>query len=686
MRLRELAGNLSLSLATMALVLGGAELALRRLAPPPAVAPYITDWQDWDGEFYTVKSTAAGWPPWEDYNGDGLRDRDHEVARSPGTRRVVCLGDSTTLGWGVSPPEAYPQVLEELLEAEGDPTEVLNVALGGWSTRQELIAYRRIARKYRPDVVLLGICLNDIAEMQNNLSRPPRWLTALYQRSALVRTLVRAREREIADVEQLFSERDSRRVRAAYARVFADLRTLRDEVTRDGASFVVLVFPFRFQVLPGAPPPFAQQTIAAFCKEQGIPSLDLLPAIARAGPESFHDIDHFSVAGARLVAGEVLASGLVGGEARRPQAEEPPAPRAADVPALVRALGQGGDRERVATLRGLARAGPAAQAAAPEVAALLDHGSPVVRAAAARTLGAVGALPAKLQAALVAHLADPEERVRWRATEALEGIALDAGACVQPLTRLLLDRASPGRQSAARVLGAMGPEAAPALHALVAALDDPSPPVRARAAWALGRVGPPAHGAVPALVKALDDPEVRWWAVDALGGIGPGAVGAMPALVAALRDSSSNVRWRATLALAAIGPAARAAAPALIEATRDEQEHVRLGAVAALSKVEAGAEAALPVYRRALADPAVRVRELAAKEIGLLGPAAAPAADDLAARLADEDAGVRARAARSLGRLGRLPRSAHRLLEQAAQDPESAVRAEAAKSLALVRP
>jgi HEAT repeat protein/lysophospholipase L1-like esterase len=687
MRLRGLAANLALSLASVTVVLGGAELAVRRFAHEPAIAGYITDWQAWDGEFYTVKSTAAGWPPWEDYNGDGLRDRDHEVARTPGTRRVVCLGDSTTLGWGVSPQEAYPQVLEEMLESEGDRTEVLNVALGGWSTRQELIAYRRVARKYRPDVVILGICLNDVAEMQNNLSRPPRWLAALYRRSALVRRLVRAREREIAQVEQLFSEPDSPGVRAGYARMFADLKTLRDEVRSDGAAFAVLIFPFRFQVKPEAPPPYAQRTIAAFCKAQGIPYLDLLPAIGRAGRESFHDIDHFSAAGARLVAAEVLASGLVGttsSPSLMSQAAE--APRAADVPGSIGALAHGSDRDRVAATRALARLGPAAHEAAPALASLLNDGSPVVRAAAARALGAVGPLTAAGQLALVARLGDADERVRWRATESLEETELDPAVCLEPLTRILADRRSPGRQYAARVLGTLGPPAAPAVPALVAELDDPSPPARARAAWALGRIGPPARGAVPALVKAIEDPEVRWWAIDALGGIGAGAVAAEPALVAALRDPSSNVRWRAALALASIGPAAKAAAPALAEAARDDQEHVRLGALAALAKVEAAADLALPVYRRALGDPGSRVRDLAAKDLGLLGPAAAPAAEELAAHLTDEDVGVRSRAARSLGRLGRLPSSARRALERATQDHEEVVRVEAAKALTLVRP
>ena len=63
----------------------------------------------------------------------------------------------------------------------------MNVALMGWSTRQERIAWQRIARHYRPDQVVLAVCLNDIPELFNNLSRPPRWLARLHEPSALVR-------------------------------------------------------------------------------------------------------------------------------------------------------------------------------------------------------------------------------------------------------------------------------------------------------------------------------------------------------------------------------------------------------------------------------------------------------------------------------------------------------------------
>jgi lysophospholipase L1-like esterase len=292
----------------------------RWAGPSAAAAPasYITDWQAWEGEFYTVKSTAVGWPPWEDYNTDGLRDREHTIEKRPGTRRVACLGDSVTLGWGIRPDQAWPQVLEAQAAASGVDLDVMNVALGGWSTRQEVIAYRRIVRRYRPDQVLLGLCLNDVAEMQNNLSRPPRLVAQLYRRSALVRWIVGARRREIAGVEELFSSPASPQVREGWERVFAELRTLRDEVRADGASFAILVFPFRFQVALGAPAPIAQRTLAQSCRREGIPLLDLLPALASVGEAAFLDYDHLSPAGAGLVAEQVLGSSLLSGAGAAP--------------------------------------------------------------------------------------------------------------------------------------------------------------------------------------------------------------------------------------------------------------------------------------------------------------------------------------------------------------------------------
>ncbi len=212
-RSQRLLPNLLLSLATGGLFLGlleGGARLLEKRQPPRPVADYIWNWDErWDGEFYTVGSDAVGWPPWQEFNADGLRDRARPTEKLPGAHRVIALGDSVTMGAGIEASEAWPQRLEARYQREGRPVEVLNVALWGWSTRQERIAYERFGRPRKPDEVLLAVCLNDIPELQNNLTRPPEWLATLFRRSALVRRLVNAQGREIHDVEQLFREPNS---------------------------------------------------------------------------------------------------------------------------------------------------------------------------------------------------------------------------------------------------------------------------------------------------------------------------------------------------------------------------------------------------------------------------------------------------------------------------------------------
>ena len=142
--------GLGVSVLLLAALEGGARLALKRRPPRPAVAGYIWDWDDkMPGGFYVMKFDGVGWPPWEEFNGDGLRDRTRTKEKPEGWTRIAILGDSVTLGAELSPHEAYPQLLEARFAAQGRRAEVMNVALWGWSTRQQRIAWQKIARQYR---------------------------------------------------------------------------------------------------------------------------------------------------------------------------------------------------------------------------------------------------------------------------------------------------------------------------------------------------------------------------------------------------------------------------------------------------------------------------------------------------------------------------------------------------------
>lgn len=560
-RARALAANLALSASTLllaALVLEGGARGLDWLFPRPKRAAYLWDWErEWRGDFYTLKPSGAGWPPGP-VNRDGVRDRPHPVGKLPGLRRIVFLGDSVTLGFGIEPEQAFPQRVGELLEDAGAEAEAFNLALMGWTTRQQRIAYRRIARRYRPDAVVLGVCLNDVPELQNNLSAPPRWLSRLHARSALVRRVTRAEAREIRSVEELFQDPPPGAVRAGFALFFEELRALRAELRADGVAFSLLLFPFRFQVLPGAPPPRAQQRLVEFCRAEGLPCLDLLPAFQKLGATAFFDYDHLSATGAQATAEALLAWGALDVGRRAPEVLG----ARAGLAALRRALARGSADERVAAAWAIRRMGPAGAAALPELASALEASDPRIRAAAARGVGALRADGRPAQPALLRLLADASEPVRWHAANALHRVGPGPGA----------------------------------VSGLAEALGGEDPYVCGFAAWTLGNLGAAAAAAVPDLTAALDGrrgafrlPELdqRWLAARALGLIGPPAGDAVPALTLALRDADRKLRVQSALALGRIGPAAAPAREALQHASRDSDPEVRFHAEQALKAVSA---------------------------------------------------------------------------------------------------
>ncbi|HET7293910.1 MAG TPA: HEAT repeat domain-containing protein [Vicinamibacteria bacterium] len=603
-RARALVQNLLLSAGSTLFFLATAEGICRALETPPDEEHRlrgVANWEDWGGEFYTI---AGGIPGQDESNLDGLRDRPHAEGKPAGVRRVFCLGDSTTYGQHLRPEQAWPQRLQVLLDERSWTFEVFNVALPGWSARQQRIAYGRICRKYHPDQVLLAICLNDVPDLQNNLERPPRLVSWLFARSALVRRAVDPEARHIRGVQEMFLAGETPRVRDGYERLFAEIRGLKGDAHADGATLAVIVLPFRFQLAPDAPPPRPQGVLAAFCAREAIPFLDLLSAFRRAGPSAFVDEDHPSPAGAELIAANVFASGIVA----HADAGESGDAAARTTVELARQLSSRDAHARLRAAHDLARRDGAGAPAVPALVGMLADPAPQFRAAAARALGGIGAAAVDAAPALAQALDDRDADVRLRAQEALFTIRPSPADVLGAVVRILEAPAAPGREEAARVAGRFGPEARGAVPALLAALEDPRPAVRQEAIWALGQIGPDAAPAAPALIALCEDRTVRWRVADALGGIGPEAHAAVPALAAALGDEDADVRRLSARALGRIGSAARPAAGQLAAALADARAGVRIAAARALARIDADPAIAVPALEGLAHDPSGGVR------------------------------------------------------------------------------
>lgn len=95
-------------------------------------------------------------------NSLGMRDREHDLTKPLGTTRVLVLGDSVAAGQKVLEREQiFPAQLEAGLRATGRAIEVINLAVSGYNTGQEVEMLRERGLAFSPDLVMLAYCLND---------------------------------------------------------------------------------------------------------------------------------------------------------------------------------------------------------------------------------------------------------------------------------------------------------------------------------------------------------------------------------------------------------------------------------------------------------------------------------------------------------------------------------------------
>ena len=74
--------------------------------------------------------------------------------------RIIALGDSVTHGWGVAEDEAYPSVLQALLQARGHAVEVLNAGVPANPVSVMQRWCTQVAPNLQPDVVIWTRRLN----------------------------------------------------------------------------------------------------------------------------------------------------------------------------------------------------------------------------------------------------------------------------------------------------------------------------------------------------------------------------------------------------------------------------------------------------------------------------------------------------------------------------------------------
>jgi hypothetical protein len=90
----------------------------------------------------------------------GMRDRDYELPKQPGTYRIALLGPSHVLGLGVADGETFDAYLEEMLNSDAGSAnahrfEVLNFGMPAHSLFEQMAMLELRAIAFDPDVVIV---------------------------------------------------------------------------------------------------------------------------------------------------------------------------------------------------------------------------------------------------------------------------------------------------------------------------------------------------------------------------------------------------------------------------------------------------------------------------------------------------------------------------------------------------
>ena len=237
-----------------------------------------------------------------DINSHGLRGPETTYEKPAGTFRILNLGDSVAMGWGVREEDTYGRRLEQRLNAQGAVArryEVINAGVPGWNLENALAYLQVEGLKYEPDLVLLDMTIvNDVygenALLAQNRPFPIEWLRAhTYFWPFLTLQLrwieARTEGRERIDVidpptrpESYFPlEPEAER----WTEVWNWILSIDRLAKENNAHFALVLFPLEFQVLDKNYSTLPQELLRDKATEAGIPVLDLLPPFQQACQE-----------------------------------------------------------------------------------------------------------------------------------------------------------------------------------------------------------------------------------------------------------------------------------------------------------------------------------------------------------------------------------------------------------------
>lgn len=216
-----------------------------------------------------------------DINSWGIRGPEPELNEN--SFKILFLGSSITMGWGVPYENTYPFLIEKKLNENSSVSfEVLNASVVNYNTEREVELFLSKLLAFNPDLIILSYFVNDAEILESPTNN---WLLKHSQLAVLI----------WSRIKQLIASSKSKTMKEHYEKIYQDdypgflkvkeafqrLKAYKDE---KGIFVLVTMIP-DIHVLDDYPLDFVHEKIKRLSEENGFDFLDFKEVLLEAGDQ-----------------------------------------------------------------------------------------------------------------------------------------------------------------------------------------------------------------------------------------------------------------------------------------------------------------------------------------------------------------------------------------------------------------
>jgi lysophospholipase L1-like esterase len=269
---------------------------------------------------------------------DGIehRSRDHSAIKvllnkDDTVFRIIGMGDSITYGFGCEDPKKnlyLYKLREEIFQQKKVPCEIINGAVGGYGTWQELKVLEDLLSSFNGDLIVAQICMNDFydrvltaREIQGKAlsnirdASKARYFNFLYQYSDLYKYIydILSHNRQLALTQKGFEEY---LLKLRYELTAEELTRWEEGLSRmrgmaeaKQIPILFVIVPLHSQLLQGNAESYAP--LSDYLRKTGAPYIDLMARFRREHTDfnrlyDTKDNIHPTAAGHAIMADEIM--------------------------------------------------------------------------------------------------------------------------------------------------------------------------------------------------------------------------------------------------------------------------------------------------------------------------------------------------------------------------------------------